>query len=67
MAGMTGHYSWVEATLRLLQPQHIHHRIEPGLLPRAHSAALSAPRAKIMRSSALCTSSMRSAAPAKIT
>ena len=30
---------------------------------RAHSAAFSAPRAKIMRSSALCVSSMRSAGP----
>ncbi len=30
----------------------------PASCPRAHSAALSAPRAKIMRSSALCASSM---------
>ena len=35
--------------------------------PCAHCAALSAPRAKIMRSVALWVSSMRSSAPAKIT
>src|SRR5262245_23994516 len=39
----------------------------PGFWSRAHSAALSAPRAKIMRSSALCDNSSRSAVPAKIT
>src|SRR6185437_3377057 len=38
-----------------------------GFCVRAHSAACSAPRAKITRSSALCVSSSRSAAPAKIT
>ena len=36
-------------------------------MPRIHSAAFSAPRAKIMRSVALWVSSMRSSAPAKIT
>src|SRR5262245_10481961 len=39
----------------------------PGLRPRAHCAARRAPRAKIMRSSARCTSSMRSAGPANMT
>ena len=47
--------------------KHVGHGVEPGVLPRVHSAAASAPRANTPRSSARCENSMRSPDPAKTT
>ena len=53
-----GHFTALSRLRNPSAPAHPSSNKAPASASRAHSAACSAPRAKIMRSSALCTSSM---------